>query len=147
MSSLVPRSELISPNDVHHTFSIVSVRIFFWPPTPQKRWNINFHSTLKTTAFCRHALIHAMFVEFTGYQSPTRPSSRVSFEPTEKSEMKFHCISSNSSGLLACSRRSDSRARRSVESELNCTPGKRMGGGGVEGDEAGGERENGCKHC
>ena len=31
---------------------------------------------------------------------------------------------------LACSRHSDSRARRSVGSELNCTPGKRGGGRG-----------------
>ena len=38
---------------------------------------------------------------------------------------------------LACSRRSDSRARRSVESELNCTPRKQGGGGG-----GGREREN-----
>ena len=29
--------------------------------------------------------------------------------------------------LIACSRRSDSRVRRSVGSELNCTPGKRGG--------------------
>ena len=34
---------------------------------------------------------------------------------------------------LACSRRSDSRARGSVGSELNCTPGKR--GRGSEGGE------------
>ena len=29
---------------------------------------------------------------------------------------------------IACSRRSDSRAQKSVGSELNCTPGKRDGG-------------------
>ena len=29
--------------------------------------------------------------------------------------------------FVVCSRRSDSRARRSVGSELNCTPGKRVG--------------------
>ena len=33
--------------------------------------------------------------------------------------------------LTACSRRSGSTVRRSVGSELNCTPGKR-GGGGLE---------------
>ena len=41
---------------------------------------------------------------------------------------------------LACSRRSDSRARRSEESELNCTPRKQGGGGGGGG--GGREREN-----
>ena len=30
---------------------------------------------------------------------------------------------------LACSRRSDSKARLSMGSELNCTPGKQRGGG------------------
>ena len=30
--------------------------------------------------------------------------------------------------LIACSRRSDGRARRPVESQLNCTSGKREGG-------------------
>ena len=38
---------------------------------------------------------------------------------------------------LACSRRSDSRARRSVWSELNCTLGNRGDGGGREGDSEG----------
>ena len=33
--------------------------------------------------------------------------------------------------LTACSRRSGSTVRRSVGSELNCTPGKRGGGGFV----------------
>ena len=37
--------------------------------------------------------------------------------------------------LVACSRLSDSRARRSVGSELNCTTGKR-GGGGEQGAES-----------
>ena len=40
-------------------------------------------------------------------------------------------LTSSNAGLhLACSRRSDSRARQSVGSELNCTPGKWEGGWG-----------------
>ena len=42
---------------------------------------------------------------------------------------RFYWSRSTKDPVVACSRRSDSRARRSVGSELNCTPEERGGGG------------------